>query len=420
VRIAYVSQDFVPEVGAGPARVLELSRRWVAAGHQVSVVCGMPRRRVPTAVAADARARFARRPVAKEIVDGITVLRTAALPLSSQRITPRALHDASFAAGATLHALAGLGPIDLVIATAPPWFPQYTGRLLSWARSVPLVLEIRDLWPDYLIELGVLRPDGGLTKVLFASERRLLAGCAAAVTVTESFRRRLVGKGVASEKVHVIPNGVVVHQFPPLVGPAQHNGTGPVVGYLGTFGKGQALETVIAAAKVLEERGDRVRFRLVGDGPEIETVRSAIGAHGVSSVEVSPPIPKDATAAFYAGCDVCLVPLAPVPIFEETVPSKLFEVMVTGRPLVASVAGEAAAIVTESRGGVVARPGDPREIAHAIAGVLAMPPNEREAMGMRARDYVSTHYDRERLADRYLGILEGVVRRSATAGGVRA
>jgi glycosyltransferase involved in cell wall biosynthesis len=131
----------------------------------------------------------------------------------------------------------------------------------------------------------------------------------------------------------------------------------------------------------------------------------------VKSVLLQPPIPRSETRAFYNACDVCLVPLAPIPIFSETIPSKIFEVMACERPLVASVSGEGEAIVHRSKGGIRTEPGNPKQLADAILRVQAMSDTEREAMGRRAREYVSLHYDRLALADKYLEILRMVAKR---------
>jgi len=192
------------------------------------------------------------------------------------------------------------------------------------------------------------------------------------------------------------------------------------VGYLGTFGKGQGLEYVVRAAALLEKQRAGIQFVLAGDGPELLGVKSEIARLGVTSVNLRPPMARDETRAFYNSCDVCLAPLAPIPIFSETIPSKIFEIMACERPLVASVSGEAAAIVERSGGGILAKPGDARELADAILKARAMSREDREAMCKRARQYVSTHYDRVALADEYLEILGMVVERRRTNDNARS
>jgi glycosyltransferase involved in cell wall biosynthesis len=126
-------------------------------------------------------------------------------------------------------------------------------------------------------------------------------------------------------------------------------------------------------------------------------------------VTVHPPIPKECTRAFYNACDICLVPLAPFPILQETVPSKIFEVMACERPAVGCLGGEGRAIIERSGAGVAVAPGRPEELLGGIEALLRKSPEERIAMGRRGRSFVDEHYGREVLARRYLERLRGLV-----------
>jgi glycosyltransferase involved in cell wall biosynthesis len=271
------------------------------------------------------------------------------------------------------------------------------------------VLEIRDLWPDYMVEMGLL-PGAASRRALFGLERWTLARSAHTVVVTESFRERVITKGVPRERTDVIPNGVELDLYyradePPPVPSLQRVGGEFLVGYLGTFGRGQDLPAVVRAAKLVGDADASIRFVLVGDGPDKPAVDEALRTSGATNVSVHPPIARGETRAFYNACDACLVPLAALRIFSETVPSKMFETMACERPIVASLAGEGAAIVTASGGGMVCEPGDAQSLAEAILRLRAMPDSARREMGARGRAYVTAHYSRAALADRYLGIL---------------
>lgn len=302
---------------------------------------------------------------------------------------------------------------DVLIASSPPFFPHVSGALLAARSHVPLVLEVRDLWPDYLVQLGILGRRGAATRALFALERRLLRRAQLVVAVTESFRQRIIAKGVPEDRVIVVPNGVDTAAYDVRAAEAiptfMPNDGRPIVGYLGTFGRGQGLADVVRAMTLLSQRGIDLHLVLVGDGPDRPAVARAVEASGLRSVHIHPPIPRTETKGFYQSCDVCLVPLAPIPIFQETIPSKIFEIMACERPLVASLEGEAARIITDSRGGVLASPGNPASIADAIATVLALPAAERREMGRRAREHVVAYFDRTRLADRYFETLTRLV-----------
>lgn len=413
VHIGYLVQQFVPEVGAGPARVLEMARRWVRSGARVTVFTAMPNR-PEGRIHAEYRGRL----FCEESIEGIRVRRSWLYASPKAGFARTLLNNVTFMATGGASAMAGTADVDVLIASSPPFFPHFAGEAVRLVRRLPLVLEVRDLWPDYLVDMGVLRRESRATRLLFGMERALLRRASAVTVVTESFRGRIEAKGVAREQIHVMPAGVDSDSYyrsderAPLPCMERRDGTFQV-GYLGNFGAGQALGTVLDAAERLETRGAAVRFVLVGDGPQGPQLRADLERRGLRNLTIHAPIPKDRTRAFYANCDVCLVPLAPVPVFQETVPSKLFEILACERPVIACVDGEARRIMEASGGGWVTPPGDPDALVEAILRASAAPPEDRARLGASGRAYVSMHYARERIADAYLELLQDVVRQRA-------
>jgi colanic acid biosynthesis glycosyl transferase WcaI len=402
LKIGYLVQQYPPEVGAGPARVSEMAQRWLQAGASVTVFTGMPNR-----PEGRIHPQYRGRLFMDEELEGVRVLRSWLYASPRHGFARTLLNNASFMLTAALRASARGGGLDVLIASSPPFFPHLAGRAAAGLRRLPLVLEVRDLWPDYLLEMGVVK--GRSARALFALERSLLRAAAQVVVVTESFRARMLEKGVDPRRVHVIPNGVETDRYypdptaePPVEALRRREGE-RVVGYLGNFGMGQNLATVLDAAALLAEAQPRLRFVLLGDGPEAGELRGR--AASLPNVTVLPPIPKEATRAFYNCCDICLVPLAPLAVFRETVPSKLFEIMACERPLVASLDGEGRAIVEASGAGVVRRPGDAADIASGIVELCSAAPVRLEAMGRAGRAFVERNYGRATLAARYLEVL---------------
>lgn len=404
LKIGYLVQQFPPEVGAGPARVTEMALRWRDAGAEVVVVTAMPNR-PEGRIHPSYRGKL----FLTEEWEGMRVHRSWLYASPRHGFARTIANNATFMATAALSALMRLERPDVLIASSPPFFPHMAGAAVSRLRRIPLVLEIRDLWPDYLVGMGVLK-DGMASRALFALERRLLKGAAHTVVVTESFRHRVIEKGVPPERVDVIPNGVDTSLYhpareePPVEALARAPGEF-LVGYLGNFGAGQGLAAVVDAAALLAQRAPGVRFVLAGDGPDRERVLARAAERGTPNLTVGPAIPKDRTRAFYNCCDVCLVPLAPYPILQETVPSKIFEVMACERPVLAALSGEGACIVQGARAGLVVPPGDPEALADAVLALRDLPAAERAAMGERGRLHVAEHFSRDRLAARYLEIL---------------
>jgi colanic acid biosynthesis glycosyl transferase WcaI len=299
-----------------------------------------------------------------------------------------------------------------LIASSPPFFPHISGYLLAKRWRIPLVLEVRDLWPDYLHDMGFMKRGSPAGRFLFALERYLLVRAAHVVVVTESFKTRIASKGVPENRISVIPNGVD-HGFyyseecqsAPV---ERRDRSSLVVGYLGNFGAGQGLTTVLEAAGILGSSNTGIRFVLVGDGPQRAALEERASELKLLNLTIEPPIPKEKTRQFYNSCDVCLVPLAPVPVFQETVPSKIFEIMACERPVVGCFDGEARRIVEESGAGIVVPPGDSQALAEALLTISNHTGQQMRAMGARGRRYVQARYDRAVLAQRYFALLCGL------------
>lgn len=386
-----------------------MARRWCDRGADVTVITGMPNR--PQGRIYDG---YRGRVFMEEDWEGIRVLRSWLFARPHGGFLQTLLNNSTFMVGSTIDALMRARPFDVIIASSPPFFPHIGGSVVHRLTGVPLVLEIRDLWPDYLVEMGTVKSPFAQRR-LFAIEKRLLMDATSVVVVTESFRRRVAAKGVPFEKIEVISNGIGPDVYfpaddpPPLPELNRRSGE-TVVGYLGNMGAGQGLGVVLEAAALVERQGAPIRFVLTGDGPERAVLESRARALGLRSLTLTRTIPKDATRAFYNCCDICLVPLAPLRILTETVPSKLFEVMACERPLIATVAGEAARIVSDSGGGWVTPPGSAAELANAVVRMAALPPPDRRALGARGGAYVRKHYLRAELADRYLRLLTDAAR----------
>jgi colanic acid biosynthesis glycosyl transferase WcaI len=407
LRLVYLIQQFPPEIGAGPARASEMLDRWLRADVEATVLTAMPNRPVGR-IFPEYRGRFLQR----ERQGRLEVLRTWLHASPRHGFLHTLLNNLSFMLTALVAGLWRLRRSDVLIASSPPFFPHIAGVALAWWCRAALVLEVRDLWPDYLVGLGTVR--GIAAKALFALERWLLRRAALIVVVTESFRQRVIEKGIPGERIIVIPNGVDTERYfpeaspePPIPALVRQPGEF-LVGYLGNMGLGQHLVTVLDAAERVKAAGFRVRFVLAGDGPERAMLERELAGRVGLPVTLHPPIPKSSTRAFYNCCDAVLVPLTPVAIFQETVPSKLFEALACARPVIASLGGEGASILQKSGGGIVTPPGDAQALAEAIFEVHRMDPEERAAMGARGLQHVRQHFSRTGLADTYLRSMQAL------------
>jgi len=407
MRILFVTAHYPPDLGALATRARELATAWAADGHQVHVLCGLPSH--PTGVVPP---QWRGKLRSREVIDGVVVHRTWIYATPNAGKVRRSAAFASFAASALLIGDRGIPDPDVVLATSPQFLTGVAGALIARRRDRPFVLEIRDLWPRSIWEVGALPRRH---PVIFALERLegwLYRQADEIVVVTRAFRpeiaRHLQGRDAAD--LPVITNGVTLDRFDPtLDGRAVRERLGlpldgPIALYAGTHGMAHGLDTVVEAAR----QTPQVHFVLVGEG----ACKAALVAQGrgLANLHFLAGQPAEAMPELYALADVCLVPLRDLPLFETVIPSKMFEIWAMERPLVLGVRGEAAEIASESGAAVVVPPEDAAALSRAVSE-LASDPARRASMGAQGRAFVGARYDRAVLARRYAELLGRVARR---------
>lgn len=405
MRILIVTHYFPPEVGAPQARLSELARAWAAAGDDVTVLTGMPNH--PTGVIPPAYRRAVRR---RERVDGYTVVRTWLYATPNEKVLRRTLGHLSFMVSAALLGGRVAGPADIVVVSSPTFFSIGAAWVLARCRRARLVVEVRDLWPAVFRDLGVVTNRVALA-VLERLELAAYRAATAVVVVTEGFRANLIDRGVPPAKVHTIRNGADLQLFtgdtPSNIALRTRLGAGrheSLVLYAGAHGISHALPVVADAAQLL--RDSAIRFAFVGDGAEKERLRRRLVALRLSNVVLQPSVMRVRMPALLASADICLVSLRDITIFDSFVPSKIFELLAAGRPVIGAVAGEAADILSAA-GAVVVPPEDPGALARAIRE-LAGDPHRQRVMSAAARGYAQVHCDRAVLAATYRDLLAGL------------
>jgi glycosyltransferase involved in cell wall biosynthesis len=406
MRILYVSQYFPPEMGAPSARVYELSRAWADLGHEVQVLTAFAHH--PTGVKAPRdRGVLTRR----ERVGGLDVIRTYVYAAANKGTALRMLSYASFLASAVTVGRLRVARPDVVIATSPQLLCGVTGYALTHTLGAPFVFEVRDLWPESILAVEALK-DSPFIAALKRVARFLYDRCDRIVTVGEGYRQGIRRRyGVPERKMAIVRNGIDAGLFAPLprdneVRRAYGWGGRFVVMYVGTHGMAHLLQQVLEAARGLADDPDKL-FVFVGEGAEKEGLKRQAAAWRLGNVQFIDGQPKARVPLFYAACDLGLVSLRDTPLFQEVLPSKIFEYLGMERPVLLNVAGEARAVVEEAGAGEYVPSGDVPALVGAVRRLAAQ--RERLAeMGRRGRAHVLEHFDRRRLAAQYLEILEGV------------
>lgn len=414
MRILFLSDNFPPEGNAPATRLYEHAVRWVRAGHEVTVITCAPNFPEGKLFAGY---RNAWRQV--EVMDGIRVVRVKTYITANEGFLKRTLDYMSFMLMATVMSLFERRP-DVVMATSPQFFCAVGGWMVSVLKRRPFVFELRDLWPASIIAVGAMRKSL-LIRLLEKLELFLYRRADAIVSVTESFRTDLVSRGVPADKIHVVINGVDLDRYEPRPRDAtlarEFGLEGKfVAGYMGTHGMAHALARVLEAAERLLHRED-IAFFFAGSGAERARVEQIVAERELHNVRLIPRQPKERMPALWSLCDLSIVPLRDTPVFATVIPSKIFESMGMGVPILMSLPeGEATGIVRKTGAGVCVPPENPEAMAREIAR-LADAPEEMARLRQQAHE-AAPQYARDALAAKLLAVLESLRDRPAGAGEV--
>ena len=404
MRILFLSDNFPPEGNAPATRLYEHAIRWVRAGHDVTVVTCAPNFPEGKLFAGY---RNAWRQV--EMLDGIRVVRVKTYITANEGFLKRTLDYVSFMLMATAMSVFERRP-DVVVATSPQFFCALAGWMTSVLKWRPFVFELRDLWPASIMAVGAMRKNSAI-RLLEKLELFLYRRADAIVSVTESFRDDLVSRGVPREKIHVVINGVDLDRYEPRPRDpelAREFGLEGkfVAGYMGTHGMAHALPKVLEAAERLLPRDD-IAFFFAGSGAERARVEQIVAERRLSNVRLIPRQPKERMPALWSLCDLSLIPLRDTPVFATVIPSKIFESMGMGVPILMSLPeGEATGIIRETASGICVPPEDSDAMAYAIASIADDPVALRKlADDARAS---APRFSRDRLAADMLEVFRQV------------
>jgi glycosyltransferase involved in cell wall biosynthesis len=407
VHVLFLTENFPPEVNASATRVHERGVYWVKAGHDVTVVTcfpNFPQGRL--------YAGWKQRPWSEERVDGIRVIRLPTYVARNEGFLRRTLDFVSFMCVAVL-ATPRLPRPDVVVATSPQFFAAVGGWLVAALKRRPFVFELGDLWPASIRAVGAMR-ESVVLDWLEKLELFLYRRSAAVVALTRPFKADLVRRGIDPAKIAVVMNGVDLPRYSPRPKDpgvlSRHGLEGRfVVGYVGTHGLAHDLGNVLAAAERLHDV-PQARLLFVGDGAAKPQLVEQARARGLENVVFVEPQPKESMPAYWSACDVALVHLKNDPVFAEVIPSKMFEAMAMGLPLMmVAPAGEATGIVERDGAGVVVPAGDPDALAAAIRR-LAADPALRASLAQAAAN-AAPRYTRRRQAEQMMIALERAARR---------
>ena len=401
-RVLYVSQYFVTGDQPGGVRHWRHTRALRDAGHEVSVVTSYVQHKERTVPEA-----YRGRRIVREQEDGLDVWRTYATPGYGRDLASRLANYLSFAALATVAGLRAPRP-DVVVASSPSLPAAAGAALVALVRRARFVLEVRDLWPESAVAMGLVRERSAMALVARALAWLCYRRADRVIALTKGIRDGVAAKGVDPVRIVLITNGVDL-DGPPAEPAAVPVPDGAFVAmYVGAHGTYSLLETVLAAAELLRDQ-DGIRFVLVGGGDRKPALVADAGRRRLANVAFVDPVPKRDVPAWLARANACLLPYQDRPLFAGALPNKTFDYMGAGRPIVAAVpAGELSRLVETAGCGLAIPPEDPRAMADAV---LRLSRDEALAarLGAAGAGFVRSHYDRRVLAERFVAVIEGLL-----------
>lgn len=397
MHILIIHQAFASLGEPGGTRHYELSRYLVKRGHRVTVIAS------PVSYITGGTTS-----PESDLLEGVTVLRSSVYRAHHKSFIHRMLAFFSFMLSSFQTGL-GVKDVDLVWGTSPPIFQGFTAWLLARLKGAKFLFEVRDLWPQFAIAVGVLksplliRLSERLESFLYRSADRVIVNSPGYVSHVE---RR------GGRRVELVPNGADPSMFDPSARGTEYrlaHGLAEkfVVMYAGAHGMSNDLDMVLEAARLLQDLA-RVQIVLVGDGKEKPALQKQAAARGLSNVSFLPPVPKSGMSEALAAADACLAILKPLEEYKTTYPNKVFDYMAAGRPVVLAIDGVIRDVVEAAGCGFFAQPGEPAALAGAIRKLAAHPDASR-SMGLSGRRYLEQNFSREQMAARLAALLETMV-----------
>jgi glycosyltransferase involved in cell wall biosynthesis len=404
MHILFLTDNFPPEVNAPASRTHEHCREWVKAGHHVTVITC-----TPNFPKGEVYPGYRNKLLQSETMDGIRVIRVWSYITPNAGFLRRIFDYQSFMIMAVLVSPFIRG-VDVVIGTSPHFFTACAAYLTSLIKRIPFVFELRDLWPDSITAVGAMT-DSLAIRVLEKLELFLYRKATLIVSVTQSFKRSLSARGVAAEKIHVISNGLDGSRFRPepkdidLVKRLGLEGKF-VAGYIGTLGMAHHLETILEAADYIRRQpdGDVFAFMFLGDGARKAALQDKARKMNLDNVVFVDTVGKHEVVKYWALMDASIIHLKKSDVFTQVIPSKLFESMGMGIPILHGVAGESADIVTRAGVGLLFEP----EHSMQLAEKLSCLKNDRVLYNALRESCLKTSpkYERAQLAHDMLGVLK--------------
>jgi len=384
-----MSQFYYPDITAAAFRIKETVDLLAAKGHRVHVIAARPHKAVlDDSPVDDGNAR---------------VTRAYIFPYTGRGKWNYIAHYLSFMASSVWASWKHPSTFDIVWASSPPLFVGIAGWIVARLKKAKFVLDVRDIWPDSVATTGQIRPDSLMYRMAKHAERWLYRAADRITCVARPMAEYIAGYGVEPPAViyNAIPGTYLdaVEAADRDVASAPSGGPPLTIAYVGNMGYCQNLGLVVAAAEKLQEAGERgIRFLLVGEGVEKANLEARVREAGLKNVEIRGAVSKADALRISVGSSALVLLLKDDGTMDKTIPSKVFDYLAAGRPILFGLQGEARSILDSSGGNIGFDADDPGSLAEAVCRL-------KEAYGTYAaaarghRDLVRTRFRRESMTD---------------------
>jgi len=399
MHILLIHQAFAALDEPGGTRHHEMARYLAHQGHQVSII---------TSPVSYLTGEDQKKKKYEEDMDGlIHIYRTYTYPALHKSFVHRIFSFTSFMISSFFRAVT-IKKVDLIWGTTPPIFQSFTAWLVSRLKRVPFLLEVRDLWPEFAIAVGILQ-NPLLIRLSLWLERFLYRHADRIVVNSPGFVEHVKGRG--GRKISVIPNGSDIA----LIGIENQRKARSELGwpekfsvlYAGAHGMSNDLEIILKAAELLKNIID-ISIIFLGDGKEKPGLISLADKMALPNVMFLDPIPKKLISKSLAAADACIAILKPIEMYKTTYPNKVFDYMAARKPIILAIDGVIRDVVEDAGCGIYCPPGDPARLSEAI---MFLYNNQEKAkdMGMQGRKFLEKHFDRKTIANQLFQLFEEMV-----------
>ena len=402
MRILFLTDNFPPEVNAPATRTFEHCQEWIKKGHQITVITCAPN--FPHGKLYNG---YKNKLYQCELISEIKVIRVWSYMSSNSGFTKRVIDYLSFAFMSFFIGI--FQKHDIIIATSPQFFTTWSGWAISKIRRKPWIFELRDLWPESIKTVGVMK-QGYIINLLEKIELGLYKSCNRVVAVTDAFKNNLIARGIENNKIEVVTNGSNMELFyPRKVDISLLKSLGLegkfVVGYIGTHGMAHNLDFIIKAIEKISDSD--VHFLFIGDGAMKSKIVKTSKELQLKNISFLDSVSKDEVPRYLSIIDISLAPLKKDDNFKTVIPSKIFESSAMQIPILLGVQGQAQEILEKYGAGVCFEPDNEKDFIEKLSALKDISFYQKCQDGCVK---LAADYDRKKLADKMLDIIDKIIK----------